>query len=299
MEISAYDIRAYDIHIYCKLSEIFKNAPGYVCFIAFGSRNKQFCLNAIYKASNPGEIYIDRVQHNDQCVIDGSLKDFKNGTAKIVSTALWFMKSHFKEVTRFTLNDASHIECEKGSTTYKLSLAYDYIIKYNQTWYENKFNAILPGLDPITNKITEDSIYDKYKKSLTVLDEPLYPYDVFKDSAIDLENEEIYKSSSTPREFINNLRKKYDTDYCFKVGKWLNSYMIFLNINIYQSVWYILQEHIVKPEGYIISTLDPAKKSQLFNGGSKNKRKTRKRYNYRLVNADYSEGTIVGYYGDM
>lgn len=285
MEVSAYDIQAYDIHIYCKLSEISKTTPGYICFISFGSKNRQFCLTAMYKASNPSEIYIDRVQHNDQCMVNGSLKDFKNGTVKIVSTALWFMKNHFKEVKRFTIHDDSHIECEKGSSRYKLSLAYDYIIKYNQTWYENRFNAILP-----------ESIYDKYKKSITVLDEPLYPYDVFKDNAIDLENEEIYKSSSTPREFINNLRKKYDTDYCFKVCKWLNSYMIFLNINIYQSAWYILHESITQPEGYSIVVLDPIKKLHLFNGG---KRKTRKRHNYRLVNAEYTDGSIIGVYGEI
>jgi hypothetical protein len=117
-DIKAYDIKAYDIHIYCKLSEVFKD--------------------------------------NDQCVVDGSLQDFKNGTVKIVSTAIWFMKNHFKDVERFTLNDDSHIECERGKAIYKLRLAYDYILKCNQTWYENKFHAVLPS--------TGDSLYDKYKK---------------------------------------------------------------------------------------------------------------------------------------
>lgn len=287
MEISAYDIKAYDIHIYCKLSEAYKNTPNYVCTISFGSKNKQFCLTAMYRQKEPTKIYIDRVQHNDQCVVDGRLEDFKGGTAKIVSTALWFMKCHFKDVTHFTLNDDSHIECEKGNTMYKLSLAYDYILKHNQTWYENKFNAILP-----------DIIYDKYKKSLTVLDELLYPYNMVSDLFMNTDYEEIYNSSKSPRDFINNLRKTNGTNYCFKVGKWLNSYMRFLQINIYQTDWYIMKDTITEPEGYTESLLDPTKKSQLFYGGSKNRKKTRKRHNFRLVNSTYTEGNIVGTYGD-
>jgi hypothetical protein len=292
MEISAYDIKAYDIHIYCKLSEAFKDTSNYICTISFGSKHNQFCLTALYKQTNPKEIYIDRVQHNDQCVVDGSLQDFKNGTIKIVSTALWFMKNHFKEVERFTLNDDSHIECERGKAVYKLRLAYDYILKYNQTWYENKFNAVLPS-------IGDDSLYDKYKKSLSILDAPLYPYSIVKDRFMSQDYEEIYNLSSSPRDFLDRLRKTLGTNYCFNVAKWLHNYMLFLQINLYQTEWCIMKDTITKPEGYIQTPLDTTLKNKLFVVGGGRRKHTRKRYTYRLINSTYNDGNIVGVYGEI
>ena len=49
---------------------------------------------------------------------------------------------------------------------------------------------------------------------------------------------DIYDRARTPREFINMLRNKYGEQYCFEVGSWLNGYMEFLKINIFDESKY-------------------------------------------------------------
>jgi hypothetical protein len=149
--IKAYKISGYNINLYCKISEYGIDTNNYMCSMSFGTGNKKFCLTAIYKALNPFEIYIDRVEKNDLCIIDNKLSDIDEGLVKLVKLSLLFIKKIYPHVTRLTFHDDSQIYCNnvralqsltlRENKLDKLSLAYDYIIKYNQTWYEKNFKA--------------------------------------------------------------------------------------------------------------------------------------------------------------
>ena len=174
--------------------------------ISFGGKNN-FCFIASINPKKPFEVYIVNIEYNESCLKDNKL-DERGGIVKLVRIALWTIKSMFPTIKHFTLNDSSHIDCIKGIKTHKLNLAYDYILKYNETWYEKQFNAKLPG------SLTKDScminsLMCEYKSSLLVLDEPVEPFEIIKDKVNIAERyKSDYKNAKSPRDFIQKLRDK-------------------------------------------------------------------------------------------
>jgi hypothetical protein len=290
-DIRAYKISGYDISLYCKITEYGINTDNYICSMSFGSGNKKFCLIAIYKASNPFEIYIDRIEKNDLCIIGNKLTDIEEGLVKLVRLSLLFIKIIYPHVTCLTFQDDSQIYCNNENKLNKLSLAYDYIIKYNQTWYENKFKAELPGLISAKNKTaTEKSLMYTYFESLKELDKPLIPFEIIVNTINILQKyEDEYNSSKTPREFINCIRAKYKNEYCKEVCKWLNSYMKVLQIKIYPESWYILTLNISDIPKFKISRLTKNNIGRIFGGKRTN---TLKKSVYSLKRGAFTESYI-------
>ena len=289
--IKAYKISGYDISLYCKITEYGINTDNYLCSMSFGSGNKKFCLTAIYKASNPFYIYIDRVEKNDLCIIDNKLSDIEEGLVKLVRISLLFIKKIYPHVTHLTFQDDSQIYCNNENKLDKLSLAYDYIIKYNQTWYENKFKAELPGLISAKDKTaTENSLMYKYFESLKELDNPLMPFEIVVNIINVLQiYENEYNSAKTPREFINSLRTKYKNDYCKEICKWLNSYMKVLQIKLSPEYWYILTSNIDDIPKFKVSRLTENNIGRIFGGKRKN---TLKKSMYKLKRGTFTESYI-------
>lgn len=300
---TVYKIKGYDMDIYCKLT-IFKNYTGdNIYTISFGGKNEfgfseaktlqgisepdtEFCLISKIHSTKPNICYIVNIERNSACVINGTLEE-KGGTEVFIKLALWTIHTLFPDVTTFTLTDDSHIYCQQGSKAYKLSLSYDYILKYNQTWYENKFGAKLPHVILCKG---EKPIDESFNESLKVLDYPLQPFsDLRLTYKSFIENEDIYNTSSTPRDFINKLRIKYGNDYCFKVGEWLTQYMIRLDIKLYPDNWYINIESVIEPPKFNIQET-----KNIIRGGNKTKkrsRKTEKLMNFRLIAG--GEGSFI------
>lgn len=299
--ISGYDLKGYGMHLYCKITEVSidKNEPtgigsNYKCTMAFGSGAKQFCLTASYDIENPYEIYISDVATKNICIIDGNLSDFEDGSTKFVKIALWAMKSMYPHVKKYTLRDHSQIYCDGNEKGDKMQMAYDYILKYNETWYQRKFNAELNGfvskksidkkdLEKYMSKENIDSIKPVYIetipdspmniafKSYEVLDKPVVNYALLKDNCEFLEKYlDDYNVAKSPRDFIATLRKKPELNYCKEVGAWLNSYMIALNVKLFEPSWYIPSNTITKPTGFSaikLSELEVKKKLNSLYGG--------------------------------
>lgn len=247
---------------YCKVSP-FQNynsnstsTPTVRATISFGG-NDQYCLVIALPDITKDHGYIDRVEYNKACVKDGSLTP-REGMQQFVSTCLYTMTRLFPNIKNLNLKDDSRIYCQEGSKTHKLSLAHDYILKYNQTYYEKKYIAQLPP-----------PLYEKYKESLNVLDAPLDPYE-FQVQRFPqlLPYQEIYTSSSSPRMFLQALRTAYNDQYCFEVGPWLHKYMDMLQIKIYEDDWFIMPHNLGKPTNYTIR-----KTTNRLRGGSKTVKK--------------------------
>ena len=263
--------------------------------MSFGTGMKKFCFVANYKQSKPYEIYIDRVERNDLCVINDLLGNYDDGTTKLCKIALWTMKQLYPHVTNFCLHDDSQIYCKDGSREFKLSMSYDYILKYNQTWYEKKLGAELP-----------EDLMNIYKDSLKVLDEPIIPLSMLRDKPLFLEKDyyEEYTAAKTPREFINILRKKLGKEFCFTVGKWLNGYMKDLKIKMSPELWYILSSKITSVPGYKavkLSNENAVKKlhNTLYGGGRKRTMKNTKKGKilFSLKNDPVFTESYMGIYG--
>ena len=232
------------------------------------------------KSTNPTVAYIDRVEYDNVCSLDGPLKR-KVGIQNLVAAGLWTIKNRYPDIQIFTLKDDNYIECEENSKMYKMSLAYDYILKYNQTWYQKLFQATLP--EPILRTFTD---------SLEVLDKPLYHIEFMLESGLDYlkKYKDIYAKSSSPREFMNKLRESYPSSYCKEVCKWLTRYMDYLDIKLYYDLWYI-SVSTMQPEEY---SLEP----YVQRGGRR--RQTRKKYRKQQnTSILYDLAPTVGTYSDF
>ncbi len=256
-----YMVQSEGIEYYCKVTEtIIRDQISYD--FAFGGR-QSFCFIACMEHDKNFIPYIDRVEYEPDCVKTGTLEEF-GGTAKLVRSALWTMKYLFPHITHFTLLDDSHINCERGVRRHKMSLAYDTIFKSEQTWYEKRFHAKL-----------KDDLMKSYKQSIQVINAPLIPFErilqrypkmhAYKDE---------YTQSTTPKKFIDALRKKYGNKYCYEVSDWLSDYAEYLGIKYYKQDWYIESGDLIKPDGYALFLSDAP-----LRGGMKGKtRRRRRRY---------------------
>ena len=305
-----YKISGFGFELYCKITEYAKGTENYRSTMSFGAGMKKYCVIASYSNQKPSEIYIDRIERKELCILKGFLSNFEEGTVKIVKIALWTMKQLYPNVTRFTLKDDSQIYCDGEGTRDTLYLSYDYILKYNETWYQKKFNAELPGFisksvnaNGITDIVSEDnstmsSVYDTFK----ILDEKLIPLPLVSDLLpVLLKYKDEYETSTTPREFINKLRYVLNKKYCNVVGKWLNSYMSYLRIDIQMDKWCILDKYITKPDKYSFELF--SNKDIYLGGAIKMKRNTRKyftkRNKYGIIPNMLITKNYIGVYNDI
>lgn len=268
MNTTWYSVKGNGKEFYCKLLTISYGEKS-IYSLSVGGK-KEFCVTIAIKSDDIA--YIDRVEYSDFCVKDGVLA-IEGGMVIILSVSLWVVKQLFPTIKIFTLTDDSHILCIRKQKQYKLSLANDYIIKYGKTWYENKFNAILP-----------DEITPLYKKSQEVLDLPIDPFEYQRDRAVFLTKyENTYRTAGTPREFITMLRSEYGDRYCIEVGLWLTRYMELLNVKIFKDSWMIPASSLSEPEGYELTKVDI---SQDMGGGlfriSKRTRKIRNKDGFSI-----------------
>lgn len=258
-------IKGYGVHTYCKLIEYNWNDPdNYKKTFAFGTVMKEWCLTASCRTNNPDFIYIDRVEAYSTCFIDD--KPIEDSTAKFVRLALYMMYKMVPTISRFTLKDDSHLYCNGKNNGPRISLAYETILKYNQTWYQLKFGAILDGFLSKTTDINIDesdknieyiiipilgvktvfqvvpqSLMANYLKSLLILDRRCDSYDDIIQFCPFIKNYKYeYESANSPRDFISKIREQYNKEeYCLKIKDWLDSYMEYLGMIIYYDAWYI------------------------------------------------------------
>ena len=293
------ELHGYGVTTYCKIIEYNSNDPiNYRRTFAFGTTMKQWCLTAACRTAQPDHIYIDRVEAHNTCFIDD--KPLEESTVKLVRLALYVMYIMTPTIDRFTLKDDSHIYCNGKDYGPKISLAYETIFKYNQTWYQQKFGAILDGFISQTPNINsvqpEDNIehviisisginnlfrvrprsmMSSYLKSLSILDSRCDVYDDIITSCPFIKDYETeYKIATSPRDFMKRIRNKFTKEqYCLNVINWLESYMNFLQIVIYYDSWHIPINNIQIPKGFKDNNMNNDRVKKLLVGG-----KTRKNY---------------------
>lgn len=287
-------VRSYGIETCCKIIEYNSNDPvNYKRTFAFGKVMKQWCLTASCRTTAPDHIYIDRIEAHDTCFIDK--KPIEESTAKLVRLALYVMRSIVPSIDRFTLKDDSYIYCNGKDYGPKISLAYEYILKYNQTWYQHKFGAVLDGFLSQTTDIasvqSEDnvehiivpimsvdtlfrvvtrSLMSYYLKSLAILDMQCDQYDdIITDCPYIKKYEAEYRAASSPRDFMHKVRGQFTKEeYCMNVKNWLHSYMEFLGIMVYYDAWYIPSIAVETPKDVQISDMPAQNVAKIFGGGA-------------------------------
>lgn len=276
MNTKYYSISANTKQYYCKESSYSSPDGTKSVTVSFGGKSV-YCVVAAWKSTLPTTIYLDRVEFDKGCIKQGNL-EHKQGTQDMVSTALWTIHTLLPTVKTITFTDDSHILCEEGSKLYKLSLALEYSLKYNQTWYQMKFNATLPT-----------DLLENFQSSLLNLDKPLDEFSFMLERAPYLKPyEQLYSQSNSPRDFFSRLREQYGKDYCFQVCKWIRDYLeTKIGIQFYPKDWYIPVDTLRSPKEY---SIQPTTNS--MRGGTRRKKRR------TVVEDEYTSG-MMGYYKDM
>lgn len=303
-------LEGYGISTFCKISEQYPNDPQqYKCNFSFGTGIKKFGVIASYDNKHPDVIYIDRVENNRSSLIGQDLSAVTEGTAKLVRIGLYVMYSLKPSIKRFVLKDDSNLYCNGGDTGQRISMSYETLLKYNQTWYQQKFGAVLPGFlssttgplphqededvtrisisingIPTVFRVRNDSSMLYFLQSLACMDMPLTPYvSIIEELPALSKYKEEYESSVTPRQFMTRVRNSFrlangsfdKKAYCLAVAPWFSFYMQSLRIPLYYDQWYIPVHSIKRPEEFKEIIMENANATRILNGGSKSKRKTR------------------------
>lgn len=253
-------ITGYNNEYYCKI--VGNGEPDKLWYTFLFGGTSTYCITISTKGNTPTEASLDRVDYDVRCNKDSSLEK-GGGMTKLLSIALWLIKFFFPTIKNITLTDDSHIECIQGKKMKKMSLASDYILKYNMTWYEKSFHAILP-----------DTLYNNYKNSMNILTEELDDYEYQVSRLPYLEKyKDIYLKSTTPKQFFENLRNHYGMEYCSEVCDWIHKYITILGINLYNQSWYIPTNTITIPSGFSMKRIEKP-----VVGGKKYTRKCVRKY---------------------
>jgi hypothetical protein len=297
-------INGNDISVNCKITTYADQRVTY----SFGNGRGKYCLTASYDPKKSDEIYIDRVERTD-CIRNQKGKNIQEGTTKLVRLAIYTLYQYKPDIQRITLKDDSYLYCY-GNSGPKISIAYDYLLKYNQTWYQKKFGAVLPGFlkydmddldkskkiqmeidgDQTVFHVIPGSPMDLYLSSISNLDQPCVTYEEIIEKFPEIKkHHQEYESSVSPRDFINQIRKKYEqTEFCKEGSSWFKRYLDLLKIKMFYDLWYIPVYAISIPTNYEVIEASDKNKNNIMKGGKLNR--TRKVKKGGVMKLDEDEG---------
>ena len=261
-----FRISGLGITTYCKVK-----AVGDGISLSFAKGMRQFCMMASYHHKKPDEIYIAQIDSDIDCTDGGRPIDLEKGAIRFIKLALYAMKRWFPRVTIIRFEDDSKIKCPRSNLSMRLPL--DYIAKYGKTWYEVQFHAQIDGEE--MQYIHPESQITAYYQSLEIMDVPhAKSYD---DIIISVPGivpyEAIYRASSTPRDFLNRLRKHLGDKYCEVAAKMLTVYMSQLRI-LHIPRWKIMMKDVETISDYHYEELSRPQARQLLNGGRRSIRRS-------------------------
>jgi hypothetical protein len=194
--------------------------------IKVGGRN--FCVNlALYEKGT--SLYWLKT---DEGGCELNEKDI-SGINTILMTDLAFslLRKHNPERNSVTLLDDSGFSWKVNDRLYKTNFLKGYLLFYGKTWYEDKFNAVMCNSDifAVYREKADNNFNDPSKKPAE--------FDFMNDNhEVKEKLEPLYRDSSTWREFLNKIMKKYDKEKYMLIYTWYRSaiYIIFDGMEINQ-----------------------------------------------------------------
>lgn len=166
--------------------------------------SKIFCVT-VHIFTKEKYAYLQDLFHDALCTLEGALEK-SIGTIHLVEAAVAFCKMKYPYITHIELTDQSIIRCnERGKV---LPLPEVYMLLYGYTWYENKFNAHVHGLDSrMTKKLTKlrNLLASKPHMSFNKLWSSYLSLNFSKDSKDHIA--EKYSFANTWHDFFKSIRE--------------------------------------------------------------------------------------------
>lgn len=283
------------IDTYCKITQYeYADGKKNKYTFSFGTGRGQFCLILSIDGKDYSSAYIDRVEKIEKCSKGRGMLEIADGMAKYTSLGLYAVKQMCPWVKRFTLKDDAKTICN-GVSGSSIRLAYDYLLKYNMTWYQKKFGARLEGMVDAEEKAdgevetfsspgfqevraVKGSLMYQFLKSLEALDEPCKEFGLILDLFPELKKyQELYESARSPRDFLTRLRSQFPdpASFCHSVTKWFDRYMGYLRIQLFMDSWFIPVEHVQKPDGFVVGKPMEGSVLNSYRGGTRQNRRVK------------------------
>jgi hypothetical protein len=210
------------------------------------NQNGNYCIRIKKDFEEPNEIYLQHLNFFESCAKNKSLMR-KTGTIEMLLSILQYVSNFYNTELKYIFQDDSSINILGHSL--KLNLIY--ILLYGETWYMKNFNAyclseefninlqiineyLNTNKDNLTNfflksfeynsennnNIIENVILEEFINLISKNNRTITKKQVWQDI------KKIYKSSSTSRDFLQSLHKKYGMS-------------IFIILNYYEYYQYI------------------------------------------------------------
>jgi hypothetical protein len=180
--------------------------------IKFGGKKE--CIHITIYENLPN---IDGLGYGRKCALKKPLIP-GSGTENMLKTALTFVCVLYPQTVGFLLKDTSSVKCQDGET---FSLAFLYMAKHGQTWYQKKFGAV-PERNEITFSLEN---FNKEFTSTKIKDSVSWKH--FKKNFLERTHlnkqtidrfEVLYVKSKSWRNFVVNILKEFD---CSVLKEWL------------------------------------------------------------------------------
>ena len=289
-------IQGNGIDTYCKISQYeYADGSKNKYTFSFGTGPRRFCLIVSIDGMDYSSAYIDRVDRLEKCSRGRGLTEIVEGMIKFVHLGLHVITKMCPWVKRFTLKDDSKTICNNVSGP-SIRLAYDYLLKYNMTWYQKKFGAQLDGLVreekvdkevetlSLTGyeevRVSKGSLMYQFLTSLKILDEPCKEFTLIRDLFPELdEYRDIYENARSPRDFLTQVRSRFPdpSSFCKGVYKWFDRYMGSLRIQLFMDSWFIPVDHVQEPVGFTVGKSVEESVFNSYRGGTRKINKGKKR----------------------
>ena len=204
---------------------------------------------------------------DSKCAVNKNLEKGA-GTILMIRVILSESIKRYPYIKHYTFRDNSHIPCDNEQ---EISLLHLYVIKYNQSWYQQHFNAY----------IEEPSYRQKYNDGIKILNDPLLkmPFEEFKitvqsfpkEGDLDVLRTHYEKTDTYFLFFKSILDTEGRNRQCNLVVGWIDMFLL----HIFQfdplSVPWVIDSDSVVIQEILETKLDKKPKNQA--GGKRNTRR--------------------------
>jgi hypothetical protein len=205
------------------------------------------CVNVSirYKDNQPSYAKIQTLVSDPECSLTKPL-DKGEGSILMIKTLLRHINTEIPEITQFTFDDYSKLECgtedekyqkrrrARGTHAVPVPLYYFSIAFNGITWYEKHFNAIYK--DPESHTAYREQIEHTFTGPKMSFEDFIHQSGI-SSSIIENEIQPYYESASNYRDFFTSIPRD---KRCPLVRGWINSFMLRILHNIfYHDEWII------------------------------------------------------------
>lgn len=167
------------------------------------------------------------------------------GTRHMLTTAVYFLISHYPQVKHIRFTDSSHVKCfQINDKVYDISLSSLYFVIHNQTWYEKYFHAYFENpefqkkYESRKKQFQESNDLFNFTQFIQYFQIPPQYIPILAP---------IYQNSDSYSDFFQKLQKQHSEQFCPIIRDWIHDFIEkYIGVFFYSSEWLMDTETFIK-----------------------------------------------------